>query len=167
LAQGEQRRTIGLLSVHVQPKNPNTMDMKVLLASLAAGVAGFLLGWVVYGMLLMGWMEANSNHFEGFMKAEEDMGLPWMFLGNLALGTLIAWALARMGVASAMAGIVPGAVICALMALNFDLMMYGMTNWFKGFKVLVVDVVAFTAIGAVLGAVAGLVLGFGGKPAQG
>lgn len=143
------------------------MDMKVLFASIATGVASFLLGWVVYGMLLMGWMEANSNHFEGFMKAEEDMGFLWMFLGNLALGTLIAWALARMGLASAMAGIVPGAVICALMALNFDLMMYGMSNWYKTLTVLVVDVVAYTAIGAVLGAVAGLVLGSGRRPAQG
>lgn len=139
------------------------MNTKVLLASLAAGVASFLLGWIIYGMLLMGWMDANCNSFEGFAKAEEEMGLLWMFLGNLALGTLIAWALSRMGIASAGAGAVPGTIICTLMALNFDLMMYGMTNWYMNFTVIIVDVVAYAVIGGLMGAVAGFVLGTGKK----
>ena len=35
------------------------MNTKVILASLAAFVVSFLMGWLVYGMLLKGYFDAN------------------------------------------------------------------------------------------------------------
>jgi len=32
---------------------PFTMNTRVLLSGLASGVAGFLLGWILFGMLMM------------------------------------------------------------------------------------------------------------------
>lgn len=48
------------------------MNMKLVLAALAASVAAFLLGWGIYGIALHSYSEAAMNKFEGFMKAEEN-----------------------------------------------------------------------------------------------
>ena len=36
------------------------MNARVLLAALGGAVSNFLVGWVVYGMLLMDYMKANT-----------------------------------------------------------------------------------------------------------
>jgi len=46
------------------------MNIRVLVAGLAAGVAGFLLGWLLFGVLLMDYFEANMHRHEGLMKGE-------------------------------------------------------------------------------------------------
>ena len=38
------------------------MNPKLLVAALAAGIAGFLPGWLIYGMALMNYYEANMVH---------------------------------------------------------------------------------------------------------
>ncbi len=137
----------------------------MLLAGLAAGVTGFLLGWVLFGMLLMGYYEANMESYEGLMKGEDEMDLLVLFLGNLLFGILVAWASWRMGATSAMGGLRVGAVIGALVYASMAMFFYSMWNLYIGSTVMVVDVLANTVWAAVMGLVAGLVLGAGKKTA--
>ena len=65
------------------------MNMKVLIAALVGGVVAFLLGWLIWGTLLMGYYEASMIHYEGLMKTEGDMNLGLMFLSNLTLSLLM------------------------------------------------------------------------------
>ena len=62
--------------------------IKILLGGLAGGVTFFLLGWLVYGVLLNGYMMANTNQCAA--KPMQDMVMWSMFLSNFALGCLLA-----------------------------------------------------------------------------
>ncbi len=140
------------------------MNSKTLLAALAAGVTAFLMGWLIYGMALMGYMNEHTTKAAlAIMKAEPDF--LYLILGNLVAGLWMAWALGRMGVSTAMGGLMAGAVLAGLIALNYDLMFYALMNMYKGRMALAADVVASAVIGGVVGAVAGLVLGMGKKAA--
>lgn len=140
------------------------MNSKTLLAALAAGVAAFLMGWLVYGMALMGYMNEHTTKAAlAIMRAEPDM--LYLVLGNLMAGVWMAWALGRMGVTTLMGGLVAGAVLSGLIALNYDLIFYALMNMYKGRMAIAADVAASAVIGAVVGGVAGLVLGMGKKTA--
>ena len=142
-------------------QNPFTMNMKVLLAALVGGVVAFLMGWLIWGIGLMGYYEANMIHYDGLMKSEEEFNLVLMFLGNLVLSTLMAILFHRMGVASLMGGAMTGALIGSLFFLHVDLGFLAMMNYFATPMLVVVDVLANAVWGAGIGAVIGLMLGRG------
>ena len=41
------------------------MNTKVLLAAIVGGVVAFLLGWLLFGILLADFMDKNMIHYEG------------------------------------------------------------------------------------------------------
>ncbi|MBK9249032.1 MAG: hypothetical protein IPM69_13180 [Ignavibacteria bacterium] len=49
------------------------MNTRVLLAALGGAVSNFLVGWVVYGMLLMDYMKNNMTQYAGLMKEPPDL----------------------------------------------------------------------------------------------
>ena len=54
-----------------------------LLATLVGFVVFFLLGWLVYGMLLMDFYANNAGSATGVMRAEDEMIWWALILGNL------------------------------------------------------------------------------------
>jgi len=142
-----------------------TMDTRTLLAALVGGVVAFLLGWLIFGMLLMGWMEAHMLSYPGLMKTEEEMNLALMFLSNLCLALLLAWSFGRMGVNSLAGGLVTGAVVGFLFYLSVDLSFMAMMNLFDGPMAVVVDVAANTVWTAGVGGAVGFMLGRGAAKA--
>lgn len=143
------------------------MNTKTLLAALAAGVFSFLLGWVVWDMMgLMDYFAKNTTpEYNALMKGPENMSLPGLFLSNLVMGLMLAWALGRMNAGTWMAGLMAGAVFGALITLSYDLFFHSMMNMFTGTSIMVVDVLVAAVATGLTGAVAGLVLGTGKKAA--
>lgn len=141
------------------------MNKRILIAGGAAGVAAFLLGWLIFGILLKGFYETGMVHYEGLMKGEEEMNLMAMFLGNLLIGLLIAWACYRMGEQSLMGGAITGGILCLLFYAALDLMFLSMMNMYTSNSVIIVDILVNAVWGALIGGVAGLVLGRNGKAA--
>ena len=138
------------------------MNTKTLLAALAAGATSFLMGWLVYGMALMSYMnERTTRAALKIMRPEPEF--LYLILGSLAAGLWMAWILQRMGVNTVKGGLVAGAIIAGLIALNYDLMFHAMMIMYKGRMMLLVDIGASAVIGGVVGAVAGAVLGTGQK----
>ncbi len=137
------------------------MNMKVLVAALVGGVVAFLLGWLIWGTLLMGYFEANMVHYEGLMKAEGEMNLGLMFLSNLTLSLLMALLFQRMGIKDLMGGAMTGALMGGLFYLSVDLGFLAMMNYFANLTTVVVDMLANTVWTACIGAVIGLLLGRG------
>jgi uncharacterized membrane protein len=135
------------------------MKTNVLLAGLAGGIAAFLLGWVIFGMALMGYYEANMIHYDGLMKGEGEMHLGLMFLSNLMFSLMLAYVSDRMGVIDLKGGLLTGAIIGFLVYLSVDLAFLAMMNMFANSTMVVVDVLANTVWAACIGAVIGLVLG--------
>lgn len=139
------------------------MNTRVLLAALVAGVVGFLLGWVIWGMALMGYYEANMIHYDGLMKAEGEMNLGLMFVSNLCVGVVVAYACNRMGAKALVSAAAASAVIGFFFYLSVDLSFLAMMNMFANTTMLVVDVLVNTVWIAAMGAAAGAVLGMGAK----
>jgi hypothetical protein len=141
------------------------MNTKVLVAALVGAIVAFLLGWVIFGMLLMGYMETNMIAHEGLMKGEDEMNLGLLFASNLVLSLLLAYAAHRMGVADLKGGLVLGATLGFLFFLSMDLSFMAMMNFYASPMGAVVDVLANTGWCAGIGAAVGFMLGRGKVPA--
>uniref|UniRef100_UPI00321764D6 hypothetical protein n=1 Tax=uncultured Draconibacterium sp. TaxID=1573823 RepID=UPI00321764D6 len=134
------------------------MNMKILRGTVFGGITFFFLGWIVYGMLLAGFMEANSNGCAN--RPDEEMVWWAMILSNLFLGLLLTLVLKWSGATSAADGIKTGALFGLLMGLTMDLMMYSMTTMYD-LKVLVIDVIVYAVLLAIMGFVIVLTWGKG------
>ncbi|HMQ46766.1 MAG TPA: hypothetical protein PKA00_04685 [Saprospiraceae bacterium] len=130
---------------------------KLLVATLAGGVTFFLLGWLVWGMLLADYMAKNAGSATGV--AKEPMVMWAIALSNLLSGLLLAVIFGRWaGIKTFMTGAKAGAVLGLLLGLSYDLLLFGTSN-VTTMNALVVDVLANVVVTAVAGGVVGWVLG--------
>ena len=140
------------------------MNSKVLIASLLGAVTAFILGYLLWGMILADFMSHNSGSATGVMKTK--MGgtdMLSIFLGNLAISYLFVhiftkWA----GISTFSGGLRAGALIGLLMALGFDLVSYGANN-IMNMNATIVDIIAGTAYYAIIGGVIGGYLNMNNK----
>ncbi|WP_316812033.1 hypothetical protein [Pedobacter heparinus] len=124
---------------------------KILITAIAGGLVFFLLGWLVYGIILMDFMMANSGIPVELQKKMPDM-IP-LAVANLAWGFLFAIILGEWSTGLSIAeGAMRGALISLLVALFMNLSMYATTTMLK-VNYLLVDLVAMTVNGAIGGAV--------------
>lgn len=135
------------------------MNTKVLLAALAGGVANFLGGWLIYGILLDPFMRKGMS--ENVLALTRDTPEMWaLALGCLVYGFFLAWLYSRWANISTMrTGAIAGAVIGMLIALNVNLMMYSMWNYFE-LSSIVLDVLAAAVLAGMTGGVVGWALGY-------
>lgn len=124
--------------------------MKLLRGTVFGGITFFILGWLVYGILLAGFMAANSNA----CAARPNNEMVWwaIILSNLILGFLVSLILKWSGAKAIADGFKTGALIGLLIGLYVDLMSYSMTTMFN-FQAMLVDVVVFTCLIAIIGLV--------------
>jgi hypothetical protein len=132
---------------------------KVLIGGAVGAVVFFLLGWAIYGLLLMDYMTENTN--QCMMVPEDEMNLLALFAGNLALTMLLALVLNWMDVTSMMNGAKVGAVVGLLIALYIDLMFYSMSSMFSNMTAMFIDIAVFTVMSAITGAIMAKVMNMG------
>jgi len=142
------------------------MNTKELLAAIVGGVVAFLLGWLLFGILLADFMDKNMIHYEGLMKGEGEMNLALMFVSNLCVAFLLAWLGNRTGVDTPVAGLKLAAVVGFFFYLSVDLSFMSMMNLFTSPVGLVVDVVSNTVWASGIGAAVGFMLGRGKQSAS-
>lgn len=124
----------------------------MLLATLAGGLVYFLLGWVVYGMLLADVFVTPESITKEFVM--------WsMVISCLIWALLLAviqerWAKAR----SFSTGAIVGGVVGLLVAAAHDFGMYSMYN-FMTIQGSVGDILVSAILSAITGGVVGIVLG--------
>ena len=128
------------------------MNTKTLLGALIAGVISFLLGWLIFGILLMDYYTSNMVSYTGLIKNPPDI-LP-IAIANLVWGLLVAWIFSMAGINTISRGFSTGFILGFLMTLGFDLFLYAQLNLYNT-KVLAVDVVLNGVMGGVIGAILG------------
>lgn len=134
---------------------------KFAIGTVVGGIAFFLLGWLLYGMLFMNYFEANAGPATGVNK--ESMNMAALFLGNLAMAALLTLIFLRWAnISTFMGGLKAGALVGLLVALGLDLTMFGSTN-IMTLNGMVMDVVVYTVMSAIAGGVIGWLLGMGKK----
>lgn len=134
------------------------MNIRVLAATLAGGLTMTVLGWLIFGMLLMNYMKANMIQYAGLMKDPPDW-LP-LLIFNLAFAWLFAfvfdyWA----GIRTFSGGLKGGALIMLPLVIGIDFQYMAFMNLHNSYAPVVVDIVAATLMGALSGGVIGWALG--------
>lgn len=132
------------------------MDKKVLLATLAGGIVNFVLGWVVYGMLLQGFSAANAGSASGVERIPEEMAMHWIFVGCVAHALLLTLVFSRWTVISTFkGGATAGAWMGFLLSLGYYMVNLGTTHLFN-----LTAALTFPAVDAVTSAIMGGVIGW-------
>jgi hypothetical protein len=137
---------------------------KFLLAALVGTVTFFLLGWLVWGTLLKGFMDANSGMTPELsaqvMRSEENMNMLAMIISHIGMGFLYATILMWGNFNSTAAGMKAGAIVGLLTCVMMDFLFHGITTMYT-MPLILVDIVAGTIVGAIGGAAIGMVLAKG------
>jgi hypothetical protein len=135
------------------------MNAKVLVAALLGGIAFFLLGWLIWGMLLMDMMAQYSN--TACQKPEEEMNMLYMVIANLLWGYVYAYIFSNWNGAKTFAsGAVPGAIISIVIGVAFDLYMLALTTMMTSTTPIFINIAANGVVGALVG---GLVMWWLGR----
>jgi hypothetical protein len=135
------------------------MNIQVLLAAVAGAVTLFLLGYLIWGVLLRAHFKSNAKEYAGLSK-EPTPNLVLLFLSNLALALLLAFLFAQWASIRTFAdGVVAGAIVGSLIHLSWKLSLTGYLNLYKRTWPVAVDILAETARVSLAGGVIGAVLG--------
>ena len=138
------------------------MNSQVLLATLAGGVAAFLGGFVIYGLLLDPYFQGQMTEAGAqVVRKPEEMLLWAMAISNLVYSFLLALIFSRWAnISTFKTGAIAGAVISALYSISMNFMWYGYADMMKGLGSIPVDAIAQAVLGALIGGVIGWVLGY-------
>ncbi len=123
--------------------------MKILRGTVFGSIVFFLLGWLVWGILLM---DFSMNNYNQSIYLPEDQMVWWaMILSNLALALMYTLVLKWGGAKTIVEGAKIAAIIGGLYALSIDLGYYSMTNVILNVSAIVVDTLAYVLISAITG----------------
>ncbi len=137
---------------------------KFVLSGIAGSVVFFLLGYLIYGILLGDFMKNHAGTATGVAKNPNEYMLWLIAVANVLYGFLLAYIFGRAGVASIGAGFGMGATIGLLTSASTDFIVYATANTITGAG-MGADIVAFTILAGIAGAVIGWVKGMGKKTA--
>jgi hypothetical protein len=130
-----------------------------ILATLVGFIVLFLLGWLIYGMLLMDFYGNNAGSASGVMRAEDEMVWWALILGNFFQAYLLVYIFGNWAnVTTFSDGLKAGAIIGLIMGLAFNLTMYGTSNIMNMTSALV-DPFVSAVMMAITGGVIGVMLG--------
>jgi hypothetical protein len=134
---------------------------KILVGGIIGGVVFFLLGWLIWGIILAGYMAANSN--QCMMKPIDQMVWWALILSNLALGFLLSVVFDWSNTSGWMNGAKKGAIFGLIMGLSIDLGYYSMSTMYSNMTVLIVDVLITVVMVALTGGMVGWAINMAGK----
>ena len=124
--------------------------MKILRGTIFGGISYFLLGWLLYGIILMGFLSANMNQ----CAARTDEMIWWaLILSNFTAALLLTLLLKWFGAKGIVDGLKLGALFGFLYTSTVGLSSWSMTTMYSKFGALIVDVVASTVLLAIVGMV--------------
>lgn len=140
------------------------MNIRVLVAAVAGAVVMFFLGWLIFGVILMSYFQANTAQYAGLQKMPPDFRL--LVPAQLAWAWLYAfvfdyWA----GIRTFVAGLKGGLLISVPITIAMVLQMESFMELYKGVPPMIVEILASAVWAAISGGVIGQVLGLMSKKA--
>ena len=156
-------KLLPFLIVSPKPKIMNTN--KFFVGGIIGGIADFLLGWLVWGMLLKNFMNEHTTEAgKAIMRGDDNMIWWAMIAGALCWGLMLSYVLIKSGATTVSSGATTGAVLGLLIGAAIAFFNYGLQNA-GDTTLMVVSIVVNLVVGAILGGVIGWFLGMGKKAA--
>lgn len=136
------------------------MIIRILAATVGGAITLFVLGYLIYGILLAGYMRENTFQYAGLVR-EPRPDLIVTFLSNVVMAFMLAVFFAYWtSIRTFVGGLKGGAVLGFLFALSIDLGELGYMNLYKGYALIAVDVLGEALRDGIAGGVVGAVLGW-------
>jgi len=109
------------------------MNTKTIVAGLLAGLTTFLLGWLIYGILLSVTFAELSGSATGVSKSDTEMmagaSMVYLIIGQFTLGMFLAFVFSKWAsIATLSGGAKGGATIGLFTAIGWDYTMLGTPN---------------------------------------
>lgn len=135
--------------------------MKILRGTLIGGVAYFLIGWLVYGILLMDFFSSATN----MCANRPDGEMIWwaMIVSNLLAALFLTLFLNRTEAIGIVDGLKTGAIFGSLFTGTIDFSFWSMTTMYSSLLPLLVEIVVSAIVFAVVGMIIVLTWGKAGK----
>ena len=131
---------------------------KMLIGTVAGGVAFLLLGSLIYEVILGGFYRANLGSATGVSR---ELPIWWaMVVSQLALAAVVTYVFLHANVATASDGLRTGAIVGLLLGITMSFDLYSVTNW-SNMTVAFVEPFVWAVRTALAGAVIGWTLGMG------
>jgi hypothetical protein len=124
---------------------------KILVGGIVGGVVFFFLGWLIYGILLAGYMAANGN--TSIMRPMDQMIWWALIFANLGWGFTLAIVFDWSKNSGWMAGAKKGAIFGLMTSLSIDLGYYAMSTMYSSMMPVLVDILATVVMVAIGGAI--------------
>src|SRR5258706_10732221 len=138
------------------------MNTKTVLATAVGAVFNFLGGWLVFGIVLASFYQANTKTYEGLSKAEMP-DLLFIFLSGIFNAYLVVYLLRRVGKDfNFVAGFKHGMVVYFCTAAWVNLSIYAFYN-LQNLTLTFTDIFVQAIFGGINGGIMALVLGSGKK----
>lgn len=129
------------------------------MATLAGFVVYFMLGFILYGVLLMDFYSSHTGTATGVMRIDADMQWWALIAGNVVQAYLLVYIFGNWAnITTFGGGLNAGAIIGFIMSLGISLNMYGTTN-ISDLTSTLVDPVVMSVMLGITGGVIGWVLG--------
>ena len=127
------------------------MAMKILRGTIFGGITYFLVGWLVYGILLMNFFSSGMNQCAN--RPMDEMIWWAMIVSNLAMALLLTLILNWKKASGIVDGLVTGAVFGALFTTMIDFSFWSMSTLYSNISTILVEIVVTAVIYGLVGLV--------------
>ncbi len=125
--------------------------MKILRGTLFGGIAYFLIGWLVYGVLLYNFFNPMINTCAN--RPEGEMVWWAMIVSNLLMALFLTLFLKWSGARVIVDGLKTGALFGAVFTATIDLSFYSMTTMYNSLLPVLIEIVASAVVLGVIGGI--------------
>lgn len=129
------------------------MKSRFLFSSLIGGIVYFLLGWLVFGTILMEFVQSHMN--AAINRKPEEMIIWALVVGNVAYGFLLGYIFNLSNINDMFSGLRTGIIIGIFVSITFDVSFFGTSTMYDGLTIIFVDILAVGLISGITGAVIG------------
>jgi hypothetical protein len=136
------------------------MLARVLAATVAGGITFFILGFIIFGLILDPLVMKPNMSPEAAKLMKDPPEWAFLVLGNFVAAFLLAYIFDKWATISTfVGGLIAGAVIFFIIELYVQCMFAAFMNLSHGLTVVIADLVGTTILGGLAGGVVGIVLG--------
>jgi len=129
---------------------------KFLAGGIAGGIAFFLVGYLLFGLLLAEFMKTHSTTTAGVFRDMADIIWWSMVVSYLAYGFLLSYVIGKAGAHSIGGGFKTGLITALLVSITNNCIMYSLAN-LTDTTGMAVDIATSTVEGGIVGAIVGWV----------
>lgn len=134
------------------------MINRILIGTLIGGFISMMVGWVVFGMLLMSSIQQHSFVYEGLMKPEPNM--MFLIVSNLFWSLAMQFIFVKWAkVYSFKKGMIVSIMVCLPISIAMDLQYMSFMNLYKDHMVLILDALGTTVMAGIVGGLMGWIYG--------